>query len=73
MITMNSSPPRRQTWPRLAGDLHQPLADLDQQLVAGRMAERIVDVLEAVEIEQRDRGRRRRAPLKQPSELLLQA
>ena len=39
----------------VAGDLHQPLSDLDQELVAGRMAERIVDVLEAVEIEQGDR------------------
>ena len=38
-----------------AGDVAQALADLDQQLVAGRMAERVVDVLEAVEIEQRDR------------------
>ena len=44
----------------IAGDLDQTLADFDQQLVAGRMAERIVDVLEAVEIEQRDCRRDRR-------------
>ncbi len=69
---MNSSPPRRQTWPRVARDVHQALTDLNQQLVAGRMTERIVDVLEAVEIEQGDRGRLL-APLRQQaSELLLQ-
>ena len=40
----------------IAGDLDQTLADLDQELIAGRVTERIVDVLEAVEIEQRDCG-----------------
>ena len=51
----------------------QALADLDQQLVAGRVAERVVDVLEAVEIEQRDRGRLGAAVAgEQASQLLLQ-
>ncbi len=38
MITTNSSPPRRQTWPRAPSDFGQSLPDLDQELVAGRMA-----------------------------------
>ena len=41
----------------VARHLDQALADLDQELIAGRMAERIVDVLETVEIEHGDRGR----------------
>ena len=36
------------------GDVDETLADLDEQLVAGRMTERIVDVLESVEVEQHD-------------------
>ena len=54
----------------VARDLHQALADLDQELVAGRMAERIVDVLEAVEIEQRDRRRLAVAAQEAPQLLL---
>ena len=55
----------------VARNVHQALADLDQQLVAGRMAERIVDVLEAVEIEQRDR-RRTAGAAQEASKLSLQ-
>ena len=57
----------------IAGDVGQAVADFDQQLVAGRMTERVVDVLEAVEVEQRDRGRLLAAVAgQQASQLLLQ-
>jgi hypothetical protein len=39
------------------GRFDETLADIDQKLIANRMAERVVDILEAVEIEQRDRDR----------------
>ena len=56
-ITTNSSPPEPADRAAVAGDFRQAMADLDQQLVAGRVTERVVDVLEAVEVEQRDRVR----------------
>jgi hypothetical protein len=55
-----------------ADDLFEPLGHLLQQLVSGGMAERIVDLLEAVEVEHHQRaaslgrlvgGQRRRQPL----------
>ena len=52
---MNSSPPMRVT--RSVG-LHvgaQTLGDLDEQLVAVAVAERVVDQLEAVEVEEEQR------------------
>ena len=39
----------------LAHGLPQPLADLDDQRVTGRMAECVVDILEAVEVEEQHR------------------
>ena len=39
----------------VAGRLAQPVPHLDQQLVANRMAQRVVDQLESVEIEKHDR------------------
>jgi hypothetical protein len=39
------------------GGLDEALPDLDQELIANGVAERIVDILEAVEIEQCDRDR----------------
>src|ERR1700731_2858913 len=45
-ITTNSSPPRRPS---------QALGKLDQQFVAGRMSERVVDVLEIIDVEKRQR------------------
>src|SRR5579862_8255275 len=56
----------------LVGDLDEALADLDEQLIAGRMTQRVVDVLEAVEIEQGDGYRALVAAGQQTSELLLQ-
>ena len=49
----NSSPPRRATSPRLADRVTQPGAELDEQQVAGVVAERVVEVLEAVEVDHR--------------------
>ncbi len=40
----------------VADDLEQPFGNLFEQRVAGRMAERVVDLFEAVEIEQHDRA-----------------
>ena len=47
----NSSPPSRVTVVALAEKLRQPNGKLADQLSPGRMPERIVDMLEAVEIE----------------------
>jgi len=44
-----------------AGGFDESLADLDQELIANRVTERVVDIFEAVEIEQRDRNRPLRA------------
>ena len=52
--TANSSPPSRETAP-VAGDLDEPVRDLAQQLVAGVVPERVVDLLEAVEVDQQHR------------------
>ena len=49
---MNSSPPRRATVSLVADGVAQPPAERRQQLVADRMAERVVDDLEAVEVEE---------------------
>ncbi len=49
------------------------MAHLDEQFVAGRMSERVVHILEAVEVEQRDGARSVAAVAgEQPSQLLLQ-
>jgi hypothetical protein len=40
-------------------DLDEALTDLDEQLIAGRMTQRVVNILEAVQVEQRDRYRDR--------------
>jgi hypothetical protein len=45
----------------VADDRLQPLADLLEQLVAGRVAHRVVDLLEAVEVEHQQRARAARA------------
>ena len=58
--TANSSPPSRAQ--RVAGlqRLLQPRPDLRQHLVAGVMAERVVELLEAVEVDQQQRDLARR-------------
>ena len=50
--TANSSPPKRATVSLGAHRGAQPLGDRDEQLVAGAVAERVVDLLEAVEVEE---------------------
>jgi hypothetical protein len=57
---MNSSPPSRATVSLLQG-LHQPVGDALDDLVAGAEAERIVDQLEPVEVDQHHRERLPRA------------
>ena len=54
--TSNSSPPRRPTWPSFADYVAQPQGDEPKQGIAGRVAERVVDRLEAVEVEQEHRA-----------------
>ncbi len=49
----NSSPPRRATRPALADRVLQARAELGEQAVAGVVAERVVEVLEAVEVDHR--------------------
>ena len=51
----NSSPPSRATVSLSRDASRQPARDLLQQLVADRMAERVVDALEMVEIEAQHR------------------
>ena len=48
----NSSPPKRATVSLAAQRVAQALGDRDEQLVAGRVAEAVVDDLEAVEVEE---------------------
>ena len=50
--TANSSPPRRATTSLVADGAHQPGGDAAQQLVADRVAERVVDALEVVEVDE---------------------
>ena len=52
--TVNSSPPSRATRSLLAHGAAQALGDLDQQPVAGLVAEAVVDDLEVVEVEEED-------------------
>ena len=54
--TANSSPPIRPTRPPSPTDCCKPPADLDQQLIADRMAQRVVDQLEPIEIDQQQRA-----------------
>ena len=53
--TTNSSPPRRATVSLSRRQVLSRLGDLLQQLIAGFMSQRVVDLLEAVEIEERHR------------------
>ena len=53
--TVNSSPPSRATRSLLAHGAAQALGDLDQQPVAGLVAEAVVDDLEVVEVEEEHR------------------
>ena len=50
----NSSPPNRATRSSGRSCWRDPLGDRDQELVAGGMAERVVDDLEVVEVEEHD-------------------
>ena len=51
MNTMNSSPPNRLTLMLSDCEVGQPLGDAIDQAVADRMAKRVVDALEIVEVE----------------------
>ena len=53
--TANSSPPKRATVSAARTQRAQPLGDRDQQLVADRVAERVVDGLEVVEVDEQHR------------------
>ncbi len=53
---MNSSPPKRATVSPGRMLRLQPFAERDQQLVADRVAEAVVDELEAVEVEEQHRA-----------------
>ena len=53
--TTNSSPPNRATKSSGPQHLAQPVGDRAQQLVAAGMAERVVDLLELVEIDEQQR------------------
>ena len=53
---MNSSPPKRLTLMRVDGKAGQPFGDAVDQAVADRMAERVVDALEVVEVEDDERA-----------------
>ena len=53
--TPNSSPPRRPSRSSVAERLAQARADLARAAGPGRMAERVVDLLEAVEVDQQER------------------
>ena len=55
MLTMNSSPPRRATVSSSRRDAVRRAETRSQQHVADRVSERVVDVLEAVEIEEQHR------------------
>ena len=58
----NSSPPSRATQSLARVRPVEAIGKLADQIVAGRMAKRIVDVLEAVEIEVEERDARAVAP-----------
>ena len=60
--TANSSPPSRASVSPGLQRLLQPRADLAQHLVPGVMAERVVELLEAVEVDQQQRDLARRRP-----------
>ena len=57
----NSSPPSRATQSLARTPLDQQFGDLDQRRVAGLVAEAVVEHLEAVEIDEQHRRRRRRS------------
>ena len=59
--TPNSSPPRRTARSWVVWHAAQALADGAQQLIAGGMAERVVDGLEVVKIDEQDRRPHRAA------------
>ena len=54
-MTTNSSPPRRATVSVVRTAARQPRREREQHLVAGGVAERVVDELEAVDVEHEDR------------------
>ncbi len=56
--TPNSSPPSRAAMSVARSSVLQALADLAQQLVARVVAERVVELLEVVEVEQQQRHAR---------------
>ena len=58
VMTANSSPPRRATRSSPRRDAVEPQRDVADQLVADRVAERVVDVLEMVEVDVEHRGGR---------------
>ena len=53
--TTNSSPPVRAARSEARSTPCEPLRERDEQVVAGRVAERVVDELEPVEVEEQDR------------------
>ena len=53
-ITANSSPPRRAMKSPSRDRVAQPVGEAADQLVAGMVAERVVDVLEAVDVDAGD-------------------
>ena len=55
--TANSSPPRRPTVVAAPHGAHEPLGGLLQQLVAFGVPERVVHVLETIEVDEHDSGR----------------
>jgi hypothetical protein len=59
---VNSSPPRRATVSPGRRQVFEAARDADEQLVADHVAERVVDYLEAVEVEEEDGEEGRRAP-----------
>ena len=54
-MTANSSPPSRASVSSLRSSVLEARADLAQHLVAGVVAERVVELLEAVEVDQQQR------------------
>ena len=50
--TTNSSPPKRDSVSVVRKTLAQPVGDLDEEVVAGAVAERVVHELEPVEVEE---------------------
>ena len=60
--TANSSPPEPRHAILVAREAGQPIGQFADQVVSGRMAERVVDVLESVEVEIEERNARAVAP-----------